>query len=192
MNKGECSIINNNWQCQIDYLEYSAEAYRERAHSLVKFDLRENILTIPYLYYDLLITGCINVRRTKRFTYETICSRECYDDGGEIYCTCSGKNSFGVISFYFKNNSRLDIDLRDYVYYDKSAFSLKCRVDISLSNEEEFIVGLKGLNNTILSFNLDDKKIEFFHKKKTKPLSILIWIIFFFILAYMGYDSLKK
>ena len=196
MNKGECSIINNNWQCQIDYLEYSeysAEAYGERSHSLIKFDLKENILTIPSLYYDLLITGCKKVRRKKSFTYETICSRKCYDEGGEIYCTCSRRNSFGVITFLFKNRSKLDVDLNDYVYYDENAFShKKCRVDISLSTNNEFIIGLRGLNNTILSFDIDDKKIEFFHKKKTKPLSILIWIIFFFILAYMGYDSLKK
>ena len=84
---------------------------------------------------------------------------------GGIYCICSGKKSFGITTFYFKNNSKLDIDLSDYVYYDKSAYFYKCKVDISLSDNDEFIVGLRGLDNTILCFDLDDKKIEFFQKK---------------------------
>ena len=102
----------------------------------------------------------------KRRRHEIKYNKFCLKNTNAIYCTCSSKNSFGVVSLYFKNNSRLDIDLRDYVYYDKSAFDLRCRVDISLSNENEFIVGLRGSNNTILSFDLNDNKTEFFHKKK--------------------------
>ena len=41
-----------------------------------------------------------------------------------------------------------------------------------LSDKDEFIIGLRGLNNTILSFDLDDKKIEFFHKKNIHQVGV--------------------
>ena len=173
MNKGACDIINNKWQCKLQSVGYTDFIYvssheKRNANALVKFDLTQNKLTIPFYYFNFMIVGYRYEKRSpKSSIYDKKDNKYCLEFNNAIYCTCSGKNSFGVISFYFKNNSRLDIDLRDYVYYDKSAFSLKCRVDISLSNEEEFIVGLKGLNNTILSFNLDDNKIAFFHMKKT-------------------------
>ena len=47
---------------------------------------------------------------------------------------------------------------------------------MTLSDYDEFIIGLKGLNNTILSFDLDDKKVEFFHRKKAGP-NYKLWII---------------
>ena len=174
MNKGECSIIDNSWKCKIEYLkyidfEYPSSSRTKWAYSEVKFNLNEKKLTIPYFYYKLLVIGYRYVtKKVGKSSYTTIrynkyCTK--YFWGG-IYCSCSGKKSFGVATFYFKNNSRLDIDLSDYVYYDKSAYFYKCRVDISLSDNDEFIVGLRGLDNTILSFDLDDKKIEFFQKKK--------------------------
>ena len=90
----------------------------------------------------------------------------------------------------------MDVDLRDYVYYDQSAYFYKCRVDVSLSTEEEFIIGLRGLNNTILSFDLDDKKIEFFHRKKANiSISILskIFLIFMALLSILsGIAELKR
>ena len=87
------------------------------------------------------------------------------------------------MTLYFNNKSRLDIDLRDYVYYDNSAYFFKCRVDISVSYENEFIIGLRGLNNTILSFDLDDNKIEFFHRKKADDSdSSNLWI--YFLIAF--------
>ena len=193
MNKGECDIIDNKWKCKLQYVGYTDFIYissheKRNANALVKFDLTQNKLTIPFYYFNFMIVGYRYEKRSpKSSIYDKKDNKYCLEFNNAIYCTCSGKNSFGVISFYFKNNSRLDIDLRDYVYYDKSAFSLKCRVDISLSNEEEFIVGLKGLNNTILSFNLDDKKIAFFHMKKTDDwnenlMNFILVIIFIIVI----------
>ena len=193
MNKGECDIIDNKWKCKLQYVGYTDFIYissheKRNANALVKFDLTQNKLTIPFYYFNFMIVGYRYEKRSpKSSTYVKKDNKYCLEFNNAIYCTCSGKNSFGVISFYFKNNSRLDIDLRDYVYYDKSAFSLKCRVDISLSNEEEFIVGLKGLNNTILSFNLDDNKIAFFHMKKTDDwnenlMNFILVIIFIIVI----------
>ena len=193
MNKGECDIINNKWQCKLQSVGYTDFIYissheKRNANALVKFDLTQNKLTIPFYYFNFMIVGYRYEKRSpKSSIYDKKDNKYCLEFNNAIYCTCSGKNSFGVISFYFKNNSRLDIDLRDYVYYDKSAFSLKCRVDISLSNEEEFIVGLKGLNNTILSFNLDDNKIAFFHMKKTDDwnenlMNFILVIIFIIVI----------
>ena len=171
MNKGECEIIDNKWQCRTEYIiytdfEYSGSGGKSSTKSLVKFNLKENKLTIPYHYYNFLVVGYRYEPKRKggvQKKYNKWCSQ--FND--KIYCTCSaGKNSFGIISLFFKNDSRLDVDLRDYVDYDSSAYFFKCRIDVSLSDEEEFIVGLRGLNNTILSFDLDDKKIEFFIEKR--------------------------
>ena len=93
-------------------------------------------------------------------------NKYCKTYDGIIYCSCSNKDDFGIVTFHFENNAKLDIDLRDYVYYNKSAYYYKCKVDIILSSNDEFIVGLRGLNNTILSFNMEDKTIKFFHQFK--------------------------
>jgi hypothetical protein len=56
-----------------------------------------------------------------------------------------------------------------------------------LSDKDEFIIGLRGLNNTILSFDLDDRKIEFFHKKKhSESSSWIVWIIFLIIVVVIS------
>ena len=90
------------------------------------------------------------------------------------------KDDFGIVTFHFGNDSKLDIDLRDYVTYDSSAFYFKCRADIILSEKNEFVVGLRGLNNTILSFNMKEKKIKFFHLKKSKD---FFWTAFIFVIV---------
>ena len=59
MNKGECSIIENetNWVCKVKYVEYNAlkyknwERHKESSKSIVKFDIKENKLVIPDKYY---------------------------------------------------------------------------------------------------------------------------------------------
>ena len=181
MNKGECNIVGNNWQCQIEKLEYTdfkshKSSFTQRDHSMVKFNLNEKKLVIPYYYYSSIVVGYyyeVNEKGRRR----KVNNKSCYTSSGQIFCTCSSdKKGFGVITLIFKNNSRLDIDIRDYVYYDKNAYFFKCRVDVDLSNYDEFIIGLKGLNNTILSFDLDDRKVEFFHKKKAGP-NYKLWTI---------------
>ena len=201
MNKGECAIINNKWQCQTEYIiytdfKYSGSDGKSSTNSLVKFNLKENKLTIPYHYYNFLVIGYRYVSK-KKGGMERKYNKVCYKYGDKIYCTCPyKKNSFGVISLFFKNDSRLDVDLRDYVYYDQSAYFFKCRIDVSLSTEEEFIIGLRGLNNTILSFDLDDKKIESFHRKKAKisitVLSIIFLIFFVLISILSGFIESRR
>ena len=185
MTKGKCEIIDNKWQCKTIYMTYtgSSDYGGKRSSSLVKFNLKENKLIIPSRYYYYLIVGYEYeyVRRDKYRTKHLVNKQECYQFRGEInsiYCTCpQGKDSFGIMSLFFGGFSRLDVDLRDYVYYDENALLYKCRIDAILSKEDEFIIGLKGLNNTILSFDLEDKKIEFFHRKKDySTLNIFIFI----------------
>ena len=57
---------------------------------------------------------------------------------------------------------------------------------MTLSDYDEFIIGLKGLNNTILSFDLDDKKIEFFHIKKAGP-NYKLWILLIGLIFGIAY-----
>ena len=62
MNKGECAIIDNKWQCQTEYIiytdfEYSQSNGNSSTNALVKFNLKENKLTIPYNYYNFLVVG---------------------------------------------------------------------------------------------------------------------------------------
>ena len=83
-------------------------------------------------------------------------------------CNCNDKDDFGIVTLHFEgDDNKLDINLRDFVYYDEKA-SYKCRLNVFLSYYDEFVVGLKGLNNTRLSFNMKEKKISFFHKIKKK------------------------
>ena len=199
LNKGECNIIENNWKCKLKYIEYNALKYAqwdlqtERSFSTVTFDLKENKLIIPDKYYDLIVVsyhivskkyGDVRVRTRK---YNKFCKT--YD--GIIYCSCLDKDDFGIVTFHFENNAKLDIDLRDYVYYNKSVFYLKCKVDIILSSNDEFIVGLRGLNNSILSFNMEDKTIKFFQKfkkinnyRKIKIIIVIICLVFSLIFLY--------
>ena len=173
MNKGDCPVIGNYWQCQIEKLEYTdfkshLSSFTKWENSMVKFNLNEKKLVIPDIYYDKIIIGYYT--ESKKGRRRRVYNKYCYIFSGQIYCSCSAdKKDFGVITLIFQNNSRLDIDIRDYVYYDESAYFFKCRVDATLSDNKEFVIGLKGLNNTILSFDLDDRKIEFFHKKKNWP-----------------------
>ena len=106
------------------------------------------------------------IKKRKRKSRTIIYNKVCQNFSGSIYCSCSGKNSFGELIFHFQGDSQLIVDLSDYVYYNESAAFLQCRVDIALSDNKKFIVGLRGLDNTILSFDLNDKKIEFFQKEK--------------------------
>ena len=189
MNKGECDIINNKWQCKLENVGYIDFIYnlsngKKSSNSIVKFDLKQNKLTIPNSYYNFIVVGYRYTISNERdgLTIKKKYNKHCTKYGDQIYCSCSSKDSFGVMTLYFNNKSRLDIDLRDYVYYDNSAYFYKCRVDISVSYENEFIIGLRGLNNTILSFDLDDNKIEFFHRKKADDSdSSNLWIYFLII-----------
>jgi hypothetical protein len=181
MNKGECDIVENenNWKCYFEKLEFNALKEKDwQKHSLQKkmsltFDIKENRLTIPESYFNLIVVGYINKtvtsssrhsiisKKATRIVFNKKCLRTV---DGRIFCNCKDEDDFGVLSFHFPNGT-LDIDIRDYVYvYNITDY--KCRVDISLSKNDEFIVGLKGLNNTILSFNMEEKKVKFFHKKK--------------------------
>ena len=190
MNKGECDIIDDKWQCKVKYVRYtdfrySRSNFKERDDSIVKFSLNEHLLILPEKYYETMIVGY-------RYEYQKIgdsytvvkrYNKLCSDYDGIIYCSCNSR-SFGVITFQFKNGSKLDVKIADYVTYDNTAYFYKCRVDVTLVSQNLFVVGLRGLNNTILSFDMEDKKIKFLHKKKTlinRSYWLLIIIIFFVI-----------
>ena len=159
MNKNECQIIDNSWKCQLTAIEYNAlkQSQWERQefsdYSTLTFNLKDNKLTIPRYYYRLIVVSYKHVTKKRGNTYriEKKDNKWCLPFGGIIYCTCHDKDDFGIVTFHFANNSTLDIDLRDYIFYDKSAIYFKCRVDVIKSNNYEFIVGLKGLNNISLT-----------------------------------------
>ena len=168
MNKGECSIIDNSWKCKVKILQYADFIYDTPQNifvsSNVSFDLKQDSLIIPYKYFYEVIVG-YKVRKSGRSYMKR--NKACTWVFGGIQCSCKGKDSFGVMTLHFENRSKIDIDLRNYVTYDPNAIFYQCQIDAKLGNDDEFVIGLKGLNNTILSFNMDEKKIEFFHKKKT-------------------------
>ena len=201
INKGECSILEseNNWVCGIDYVEYNAlreenwSRNKKSSKSLVKFDLKENKLVIPDKYYLLIAVGYkIKTKRSGKHSYtETIYNKQCMiHSEGYISCTCKDLDDLGIVTFYFQGGQKLDIDLRDYAHYNENA-RFKCRLDVLLSFNDEFIIGLKGLNNTILSFDMEDKKIYFFHKKKAigftdwSLIIIIILTILYIILSML-------
>ena len=192
MNKGECQIIDDKWQCRINTIgytdfKYSGSSRTKSASSMVKFNLKERRLIIPSNFYELLVLGYRYTTNKYGDTYTTEIryNKYCKKYSGILYCSCYyGKNSFGIVTFYFNNNSRLDLDLREFITYDNSAYIYKCRTDFVLSEKDEFSIGLRGLNNTILSFDMEDKKVEFFHKKKApKVISSIVWIILSILLV---------
>ena len=183
LNKGECSIIDNNWKCQLKELEYSALIFLQyhflkfQDNSTVSFNITENKLIIPSKYYDLIVRSYRMVEEEKSHIRYRQYNKFCKTFDEIIYCNCFSKDDFGIVTFHFGNDSKLDIDLRDYVTYDSSAFYFKCRADIILSEKNEFVVGLRGLNNTILSFNMEEKNIKFIHLTKTKDFSLIVLIV---------------
>ena len=199
MNKGECNIIDNKWQCKVKYLHYFDFRYsdsnsKERDDSIVKFSLNENLLIIPEKYYELMIVGYRYETRKVGDSYQVVkrSNKFCADYDGIIYCSCPSTKMFGVITFQFKKGSKLDVNIGDYVTYDDNAYFYKCRVDVALVRENIYIVGLRGLNNTILSFDMEEKKIKFLHKKKTvmhhKILLLIIIIVFLIFLVIIKTD----
>ena len=185
--KGQCNIIGNKWKCELKHIEYkdlkSSKKEKQKfiTFSSVNFNLKENKLTIPREYYNLMVRGYTIVKRkNSTFTHKQF-EKMCRKFGDTIYCSCKSKKDFGMVTFDFGNYSTLDINLRDYVYYDKSALIYKCRTDIILSDNNEFVIGLKGLNNTILTFNVEDKKIKFFVQKPKIGFSWFILVIYLII-----------
>ena len=196
MKKGKCKIIENNWKCKLNRLKYNSlknlESTKEWCHSTLSLNLKEDKLIIPKIYYYLIVVGYQykKVKITEHYynkirKYDKFC--KIYD--GIIYCTCANKNDFGIVTLYFENDSKLNIDLRNYVYYNKSVFFFKCKIDIILSKNDEFIVGLRGLNNTILSFNMEEKTIKFFQKNKKE---INHWYLFFIAIILIIIGFMKK
>ena len=193
VNKGECNIIDNNWKCKLQRLEYNALKYLQHeehkfwANSNVSFNIKENKLIIPNKYYGLIVRSYKMVRNSENGRRYRKYNKFCWSFDEVIYCSCSDKDDFGIVTFHFGKNSKLDIDLRNYVSYDTSAMFFKCRTDIILSDNNEFVIGLRGLNNTILSFNMEEKKIKFFHKIKKEDFFWTSIIIFIFLLLFLGF-----
>ena len=196
VNKGECSIIDNNWKCKLEKLEYNALKFLNHqrqifwANSNVSFNIKENKLIIPKKYYSLIVRSYKMVRNSKTYIRHREYNKFCTLFNEVIYCICSDKDDFGIVTFHFGNNSKLDIDLRGYISYDSSAMFYKCRTDIILSDNNEFVVGLRGLNNAILSFNIEEKKIKFFHKIKRinfflTEIILILGLFLFFIGNYL-------
>ena len=177
---------------------YTSESYSIKkdnflTFSIVNFNIKENKLTIPREYYDILIRNYkLEKRKNSSLKYKDF-YKMCNIVGEAIYCNCTSRKEFGKITFVFGNQSRLDITLRNYVHYDRLALFYKCRADIVLSDNDEFVLGLRGLNNAILSFNVEEKKIKFFRQKaKTSVrwfiitlavigiLICIIWLVFYF------------
>ena len=123
MNKGECKIIDYNWQCRLTKIKYN-DKYPTCSHlkydnSILTFNLKENKLTIPNKYYDLIVRGYHYKERHKEYY------KYCKMYGEIMYCTCYNKNNFGIVTFHFDKDSKLDINLQDYVYFNKTAYFYK-------------------------------------------------------------------
>ena len=194
-NLGQCEIIDNDWACKLSTIEYNDLSYRKwqwksfSDNSTVIFDIKNNFLTIPVKYYTYLILGYTKKRIGKR-AYEKIYNKMCYPYNGNLYCSCEDKNDFGIATFHFGFNSKLEIDLRDYVTYNENfPLQFKCKIDVYLTKYNKFIIGAKGLNNTLLSFNMNEKKIVFFHKIKNnnsfKLRTIILILLTFMILIIL-------
>ena len=114
----------------------------------MSFNIKENKLIIPSEYYDLIVRSYKMVKEENSYISHRQYNKICWTFEEIIYCNCYSKDDFGIVTFHFGNDSKLDIDLSDYVIYNSWAFFFKCRADIILSEKNEFVVGL----NTLVSF----------------------------------------
>ena len=150
--------------------------------------MKENNLIIPESYYDFIIVGYHTVSLKKSIT-KSKSNKSCRMYDGIVYCHYVSLNDFGIVTFYFENNLKLDLDIRDYVSYNESAFYFKYKVDVVWSKNDEFIVGLRGLNNTILTFNMEEKTIKFFQQlkftKNYESYLIMIGLIFIILSIFI-------
>ena len=181
VNKGKCKIIENTWKCNLYKIEFNIIKYRNWEHQIVwahsitlSFNTKEKRLIIPRRYYYLIVVGYKHYYEDgdRRISYNKLC----HNFDGIIYCSCFSKDDFGIVTFHFEGNFKLDIDIREYVEYNNSAFFFKCKTNIFFSRNE-FIIGLEGLKNTILSFNMKEKLIKFFQIKKNDNINSLISFI---------------
>ena len=181
VNKGKCKIIENTWKCNLYKIEFNSIKYRNWEHQIVwahsitlSFNTKEKRLIIPRRYYYLIVVGYKHYYEDgyRGISYNKLC----HNFDGIIYCSCHSKDDFGIVTFHFEGNFKLDIDIRDYVEYNNSAFFFKCKTNIFFSRNE-FIIGLEGLKNTILSFNMKEKLIKFFQIKKKDNINSLISFI---------------
>lgn len=185
--KGECSIANGQekWICPIKRIYYKKSSFFYENYTL-KIDTKENKLIIPMNFYEYILLGKRTViRKNKKIgpRSRTIYDRECQKaPDGTFLCRCKTKEEFGYIEFKF--NGTLSININKYVHFDEFG-TYKCKVDISLTEKNEWVVGLKGLKDTILSFNMEDKKIKFMKFEKNDGFQYMyllgIFIIIFII-----------
>jgi hypothetical protein len=114
VNKGECSIIDNNWKCKLEKLEYNALKINQWEKQIfwddsnVSFNIKENKLIIPKKYYSLIVRSYKMVRNSKTYTTHRKYNKFCRLFNEVIYCSCSEKDDFGIVTFHFGNNSKLD------------------------------------------------------------------------------------
>ena len=134
-NKDECKIIEDNWKCKVKGIEYNDPNYFQQeikrilVESTLSFNLKENNLIIPESYYDFIIVGYHTVSLKKSIT-KSKSNKSCRMYDGIVYCHYVSLNDFVIVTFYFENNLKLDLDIRDYVSYNESAFYFKCKVDV--------------------------------------------------------------
>ena len=88
----------------------------------MNFNIKENKLTIPREYYDILIRNYKLEKRKNSSLKHKHFYKICNIVGETIYCNCTSRKDFGKITFDFGNQSRLDIDLRNYIHYDSQHF----------------------------------------------------------------------
>ena len=121
MNMGECTIIENNWKCKLEYIEYNALKYenwqsqKQSTNSTISFNTKENKVIIPLRYYHLIVLSYKTVNKKSGGKVKQF-NKLCYIINNIIYCSCSDKDDFGIVTFYFKEHYKLDIDIRDYVH----------------------------------------------------------------------------
>jgi len=99
------------------------------------------------------------------------------EDNELLLCQCKDKGSFGNIILYFNEENEYIINLDDIIkkieknlwektkaFFSEVFFSevdYDCLFKIAKNKEDDWIIGIASLKKTLISFNMDERKISF-------------------------------
>jgi hypothetical protein len=188
-----CNSINN--KCNITGFEYFNKILEIDSYSI--FDTESTSLTIPISDYRIF----------KKYVFNNI---ECkIKEDGKVACVIEEDYKFPVFKIYINGNG-FYIDLNSLASRVEDEYYIEFDMIVDMNNFDTWRLGTKVLNNTLLSYDMNNKKIGFVQDanieralfkldiyEEEEPskigwivsLGVLILIIFYFVKFALNYRT---
>lgn len=157
--KGECSIIDNKWSCQIKNIYLNNESTNSKYKAV--FDSKITRIVAPLKFFKNLEKIFFEPMKKKNY-----CFYNKLKEGWYYLCYCGTYEIFPKIQIGI-GNYIYEID-QQYLFYLSEGF---CYFKIEKNeniNDDKFIFGANFLNLFNIKFDFDNKKISFYHNGKGK------------------------